>query len=333
MDGSIEVSSKLGEGSIFTIYLPATITITSKIEEETYQFPIIARPKKVMPVKETLNTDSPKPFILVVEDNHDFCKYLVSTLGEDYTLVFRHNGEKALEYLKKKQIPDLIITDWMMPNMDGMELVKELKSSDAYCQIPVLMLTSRNLTADKLKMLRIGIDDYLVKTIEPEILLSRIQELINKYQIHSGTLNSSIEMTQFEIEKYTKLNVEDQNWLMELEETIKPLIGDFDLNVDKLAKLNNIHSRKLYRKIKAVTGFTPMKYIQEIRLWEARRLLEINTYQSVKAVGLSVGYKDLGYFSKKFKERFGESPSTYLCLHQYSDQKIKDEEGILLSLD
>ncbi|MEM9719547.1 MAG: ATP-binding protein [Bacteroidota bacterium] len=303
LGGDIAVKNAVPEGAIFSITLP--VSPDEKPEGvELYSF----SPSQVVPFEfPELAASSNKgesAQLLIVEDNLDFCKFLELTLANEYHLAFAHEGEGALVYLKK-HTPGLILTDWMMPGWDGLKLVSYLKSHESFHHIPIVMLTARNLATDKIKALRAGIDDYITKPAESQEIRSRIAHII---RIHEERPASGVSESQ----AYEALSLSDQDWLMNIELLITPMLNDFDLNIEKIAEVGNLSSRQFNRKIKAMTGLSTKKYIQELRFWEARRMLETKEYDSVKAVSLSVGFKDPKGFSRRFRERFGVYPSDLL---------------------
>ena len=310
LNGKINITSTLGEGSSFSIQIPKANPESIPAQTELYSFP-----KNELPVSKPLNEQPQEEVIpvgdhiLIVEDNIDFCKLLKTILQNDYNLMFVHDGLEALEYLKNNT-PTLIITDWMMRGMDGLVLVESLKASEEFNHLPILMLTARSLASDKIKALRVGVDDYLIKPITDDVLKNRINHLIeskNQRQEFRASFVSTVSN-----QNGKELSQSEQNWLFEIEQIIFPLIQNFDLNLEQVAELGKTNITQLNRKIKLMTGFTAKKYIQELRYWEARRMLEAKEHESVKAVCLSVGFKDQKNFSRKFKERFGVYPSEYL---------------------
>ncbi len=308
LGGSIDVDSKVGKGSSFTICLPKTPCEKIPGNIELYEFPKNEIPSLSENSQELVSSNT-ETDLLIVEDNKDFCKYLEILLKEDYHLHFTHNGQQALSFLVENN-PTLIITDWMMPGTDGISFVEQLKASKKHRNIPVLMLTARSLTSDKIKALRIGVDDYLIKPFEEEVLKVRIRHLIDfKDRVEEYEKKSHFSSVLIDGQE---LSIEDQNWLINLEEIVMPSIGDFDLNLDKIVQLLGTNVKVLNRRIKNITGLTSKKYIQELRYWEARRMLETRAYDSVKAVCISVGFKDQKNFSRKFKGRFGVYPSSFL---------------------
>ena len=306
LDGTIEVDSTLGLGTTFTITFPKKPVLDSK--KSIHKFPQPAKFEEqvnTVPIPLVAPTPQSAATLLIVEDNYDYCKYLETILVSEYQLKFVHDGAEAIKCVEK-ELPDLIITDGMMPNMDGFTFVEQLKFS-GYSSVPILMLTARNLKIDKLKALRLGIDDYLTKPVETDNLKNSITKLL---QLKTEKPSNLIELTaeQFQLE----LSVTNQDWLMKLEKNLFPLIYSFDLKLEQIAELMNISSKQLNVRLKEITGLTAKKYIQEIRYWEARRMLETRTHDSVKAVSYSVGFKDTKNFSRRFKERFGKYPTEYM---------------------
>lgn len=309
LGGHIEAQSILGKGSQFVLKIPTNVN-GQLIEDASIQkFPIKEYTKESILTNQTNQDKS----ILIIEDNLDFCKYLSSILASRYQLTFFHNGYDALDYLKSES-PDLIITDWMLPEMNGLELVKRLKESLENKQIPILMLTARGMLTDQLKALREGIDDFLVKNFEEEILIQRVENLITPSSSNGLAKPSPLHNTDpsFSDRILKNISKQDQEWLLQFESSIMPRLQAFELNLDEIALMMNMSVTHLGRKMKSITGITPKKYIQEMRFWEARRMLELRLVDSVKAACLSVGFKDQSHFSKKFKDKFGSYPSDFL---------------------
>jgi YesN/AraC family two-component response regulator len=258
--------------------------------------------------------------ILVVEDNLDICQYLQTILKEEYNITFAHNGKEALTFLEKYQ-PNLIITDLMMPIMNGYELLERLKKDKRYRKIPIIALTARAEFSDKLKALKIGIDDYLLKPFEEKELKARIKNLLKNLEsrmdfreeiVLSNETKPSPSSPTINIFNENNLSKEDLQWLEKLQEETLKGISNFDFNVNYLSEAMFLSPSQLYRRIKAFTGFTPKGYMQQVRFHQARKLLEDKRYSTVKTVSYSVGFKDEKYFARQFKQRFGKNPSEYL---------------------
>ena len=197
--------------------------------------------------------------------------------------------------------------------MDGFQLLKILKSKDYFRTIPVIMLTARAESKDKMKALRIGVDDYLLKPFDEEELLVRIQNLL------ANAAQRQIENTFFsesrtnDIEENTiTIGEADSEWLETLETLILNNIGKFAITGDWIAQELYISRTQLFSKVKQLTGLTLQQYIKEIRLEKARTYLQNQTYSSVKEVVYAIGLKDPKTFTKNFKSRFGKLPSEFL---------------------
>lgn len=295
---------------MFTLELPRKQVETNTLwapEPDLVEF-IFAEPwpDEIM----SLPGEGKKPTLLIVEDNVELRDYIKQVLSLNYAIETASNGSEALEKLNREGVAgktDLIISDVMMPVMDGFELLEKLKSNDLLSGIPVVMLTARAALHDKLKALRIGVDDYMLKPFEEEELLARVGNLIKNYREREKT-----QLEAPEQEKYTGISGEDRSWLEGLEAYTQKNAGHFNLTAEMMADEMALSRTQLFRKIKQLTGLTPTQYVQEVRFSQARTLLENRTYSTVKSVAYEVGYKQVKHFSQQFKKRFGKSPSDYL---------------------
>jgi YesN/AraC family two-component response regulator len=194
----------------------------------------------------------------------------------------------------------------MMPVMDGLQLLEKLKSSDATRHIPVIMLTARADTRDKLKALRIGVDDYLLKPFDEEELLARIENLLKN---QAARLQAVADESVAHLEGVPRLSQPDREWLEGFEAYSRKHLSSDMLSVSALAQTFAMSESTLLRQLKRLTGLSPIQYLQEMRLDEARRLLENRSCDSIAKVASKVGYEDARSFSRSFKQRFGKSPS------------------------
>jgi signal transduction histidine kinase/DNA-binding response OmpR family regulator/ligand-binding sensor domain-containing protein len=311
LGGKIWVESQYGEGAQFYVEIPKTevLKTTSNSDYEMSQEPLLVASTPVKKVIDDVKNEN-KNTLLIVEDNASLQNYLKLILEEEYQIVTANNGAEALEVLEKTSV-NLIVSDIMMPIMDGYALLKELKENNQYRSIPVIMLTAKADKADKLNALRIGVDDYLLKPFDEDELLARISNLIeNNVSRQTEWQKISLEETSEETESeaiiFTKENSE---WLAKLEKTVFEQVGLPHFTTETLAQEMAISRRQLNRKIKEYTGLTPNKYIVEIRLQKARSLFEKSPGLTVKEVSYEVGFSKTEYFSKLFKARFGKNPS------------------------
>jgi signal transduction histidine kinase/DNA-binding response OmpR family regulator/ligand-binding sensor domain-containing protein len=317
MGGHLFAESTFGQGSCFMLDLPKKLVFS---EEITTDEALFTEEETVEMLPPTTIREGAK--ILVVEDHPDMQVFVQSILGEHYPVHAVDNGQAALDYLQSGAEIDLIVSDVMMPIMDGFQLLEELKESDDFRQIPVVMLTARAALDDKLKALRIGVDDYLTKPFVAEELLVRIQNLLKNYyarQEWQDTLEDQEELETVtvatqpkDIKAAAKISQEDLLWLEELEATCKDYCANNNYNISWLAAELAISERQLRRKIKELTGLTPQKYLTMVRLQLARTLIEERKYKSIAQVMYHVGFQKSSYFAKLFKEQFGRSPSDYM---------------------
>ncbi len=310
-EGRLWVESEVGKGSLFQVQIPKKLSRSragATEDAEMYTGPAIEDHRVAGKLSGQLK-------ILLVEDNEDLRSYLSYILGKRYELETKSNGAEALEYLELHQkLPDLIITDLMMPVMDGFQLLNRLRSTQRYSYIPVIMLTAKTNMRDKLAALRIGIDDYLVKPFLEEELVARVDNLLRNIRPQRQPESDLAEQDKAFTEHYGETlpkNQKDLEWLVQLEDVILQQLGDFNLTADMVARKMLMSRTQLFRKIKKLTGLTVNQYIQEMRFQEARKLLEDQKHRSVKSVALTVGFKHVKNFSQRFKDRFGRLPSSY----------------------
>ena len=321
MNGELKVESKLMEGSEFSFYFPKreVLTTLTNADAEEINHQLLYKEEIGLAGVELASESmqEPKATILIVEDNQSLRAYLVLILQDKYTVIKAENGQVALELLKKGLRPSLILTDVMMPVLNGYQLVNILKSDDELCSIPVIMLTARAEMQDKLKALRIGVDDYLTKPFEEEELLVRMNNLLQYAQKRSSD-NLVVEKVEVLLDRGPEtdltpvVSVSDMAWLAQLESRVKLHLNETDYSVERMADDMALSRTQLFRKLKNLTGHSPQQYLQEVRLQQALYLLETKQAQSVKAVCYAVGLLQVKHFSQLFHRRFGKLPSAYL---------------------
>lgn len=249
--------------------------------------------------------DSHAEHILLVEDNVEMRKFISGILSPYYQVSWAEDGAKGLEFLKETK-PDLIITDYLMPNMDGYEMALEIKKTDELAFIPIVFLTARAREQDKINVLNLGVDDYLYKPFSTDELLVRVKNLLfNKKHRAEYIEEQEIDSSEIVWKDFdSKLKQDIDRYI---QENIKS-----EITGDDLAKIARHSERSLYRKVKANTGLSLMLYVKEYRLRQARSLLENKELPTVSEVSYAVGFNYLSHFTKSYKERFGKQPSAYL---------------------
>ncbi|MDF1695387.1 MAG: response regulator [Saprospiraceae bacterium] len=301
MGGDLFVESELGKGSNFIFYLPLKkVKIESIVEDKNEVFEHTIPPTQDYVYR--IDTDQ-KSKILIVEDNPEMSDFLTKILADQYECDTAMDGQIALEKIKKGNF-NLIISDVMMPNMDGFELLKELKQLEKQKHIPVILLTARAMEEDKLNALRLGVDDYLTKPFSVPELIARTKNLIQNKAIRDEVA----QQPSLDSEPSVSLTFEQQQ-LKKAETIVFENIGNGQFKVDDLASQMNYSRRQLERIIKKRTGLTPGGLIREIRLQKARQLLESRQFATIAEVRYAVGFDNASHFSKIFQDRFGIKPS------------------------
>ncbi|MEO9894268.1 ATP-binding protein [Aurantibacter sp.] len=304
MNGTIKVKSTLGKGTEFSVRIPVTnnASTTSQVSHSLDStFPIIkTKSKKVSVNTETTNE---LPLVLIIEDNMDVAHYLKTCLGKTYNTIHAANGIDGIT-MAFESVPDIIISDVMMPGKDGFEVCKTLKNDERSDHIPIIILTAKATFEDKLKGLSIGADAYLAKPFNKEELFTRLDQLIlvRKKLINklgkggfSSLLNEELEHPQ------TK-------FLKHIIESIHNHLDDANFGATQLAKELSLSESQIYRKLKAITDKSTAIFIRSVRLEKAKELLQ-TTSKSVSEIAYAVGFNDTSWFSRAYKEEFGHPPS------------------------
>ncbi|WP_452223927.1 ATP-binding protein [Lacinutrix chionoecetis] len=301
MNGSIKVESKPNIGTTFTILLP--ITNTAEITTKTnIKSPVFKPLQKLSPnlIDETLNL----PIALIVEDNKDVASYINLCLQDTYQIINAYNGEDGIN-MAIEHIPDIIVSDIMMPKKNGFELCETLKQDIKTNHIPIILLTAKASQQDKISGLSIGADAYLTKPFNKEELLIRINQLIElrKTLQHKYKLDAN-----FSIPHSKAIDNVNDTFINNVIQSINKNIEDSNFNAFYLARAMHLSESQLYRKLKALTNTSTAVYIRKIRLLKAKELLQTTTL-SVSEIAYATGFNDPSWFSKAFKEEFNVAPS------------------------
>ncbi|MEO1257371.1 MAG: ATP-binding protein [Bacteroidota bacterium] len=323
LGGSVWAESELGNGSSFYFRFPKKIVTDGVEVESVAESKLQVVKTATLPVLNATisSAEQSKTSILIVEDNPELRAYLQSILAEKYRVVTAENGKMAWALLLNEKAPafDLIVSDLMMPVMDGFQLLEKVKAHATFRHLPFIMLTARADVRVKLRALRIGVDDYITKPFTEEELLVRMDNLLRNQQermlARSEHQNGPPvnEPSPVATKVLSALHTqEQQEWLEKLEQTVIAQLGNLQLTAEFLAQEMAISRRQLYRRMKELTGLSINDYINEVRYQQARQMLEERTVASVKAAAYSVGLKDVTYFSRQFRKRFGKAPSEYL---------------------
>ncbi len=252
-----------------------------------------------------LDEDKEKPLMVVVEDNIEVCKFIKSLFVENYRVKTAHNGKNGLQEIVKL-IPDIIISDIMMPEMDGIELCRLIKIDKRTCHIPIILLTARTEVTFKYEGLETGADDYVQKPFSAKYLSMKVKNLLKQRRLMQDHFyrNSIVKPEEL------ALTPTDEILINKAVQYIEKNINDPKLNVDNLSKelaLSRVH---FYRKIKSLTNLTAVEFIRNIRLKKAAQLLEGGSY-NIEEVKIMIGINDANYFRTSFKKQFGLNPKDY----------------------
>jgi DNA-binding response OmpR family regulator len=242
--------------------------------------------------------------ILIVEDNDDLLEFLTYTLKEDFEVFTANDGVKAWTIIQK-QMPDLVVSDVMMPNMDGFELCQLIKSTYETSHIPLILLTSLSGNTEQLHGLGLGADDYLTKPFDMSLLHQKIKSIIQNREAVKGKALKLIKGNNNEPILANKLN--DQ-FIKKMLEIVRANISNTEFGKDEFAASMNVSSSLLYKKIKSLTDQSPLDFIKTIRLDHALHLMQTHKY-SVTEVSELCGFASVGYFSTVFKKYYGKSPT------------------------
>ena len=307
-DGDLTVKSEPGKGSIFTVSIPVRDIEAPPETENTPSLPVRAGSVNDEGYNSDIASENSKPVIFIAEDNDDLRFYLKENLRKKYQIMEAANGSDALKKIRKT-VPDLIISDIMMPGLNGIELCKKVKNDKALSHIPFILLTAKYTEEQQIEGIEAGADDYITKPFNFQILVSKIDNSVkvrkNIRQLFKNKLN--IEPSEIEI---TSL---DEQFLQ------KAIAIDF--TVEELSREMGMSRTLLYKKILALTGKSPVEFIRILRLKRAALLLQ-KSQLNVSEITFRVGFKDPKYFRKHFLKEFGVLPSKYSVGKEKKDTEV-----------
>ncbi len=312
-EGTISVESQEGKGSVFTVALPVrhvaeTVADAAKRIEESE---VTA---ELSSVETELVFENDKPVLLVIDDNRDIQQLIRQLLGTDYNIITAGNGKDGVR-MAAKYTPDLVVCDVMMPVMDGLECCRRIKSEVSTSHIPVLMLTACSMDEQRIQGYDSGADAYLSKPFNADVLRSRCASLIaNRKRIkvlwQEETTVKVKEKTTAGDESRKELPKSDidNEFYNRFLTLFEAEMGNPDLSVDWIASKMGLERSQFYRKIKALTNYSPVELIRRLRLKKARTLLT-STDKSISEIGYEIGFSTPAYFTKCYREAYGETPS------------------------
>lgn len=252
-----------------------------------------------------------KESVLIVEDDADMMEYISETLQNNgYEVLLAKDGQEGFQ-LATKLVPNLVLSDLMMPVMDGLELTVKIKEDERTSHIPIILLTAKNELQSKLEGLKTGADDYLTKPFSSDELLIRIKNLIDQRKKLQRIFR---EKSNIQLEPLQPLSL-DERFLNRAKELVECNLSDYTFTVEKMADGMHLSRTQLLRKLKALTGLSPNDFIKNIRLARAAEMIR-NRMDTITQIGYSVGFNDQSYFTKCFKKEFGCTPTEYAVQSQ-----------------
>lgn len=328
--GDIHIEQDPEKGNTVTIFIPLgkehfDKAHTTFVEPKTNLVcdddikPVILAEEKTQQIEEEDNlaistsSNGAKPKLLIIEDHKDIRFYLKVLFGNDYTIFMAENGKIGLK-IAQKEIPDIILTDIMMPEMDGFEVTRLLKEDLKTCHIPIIMLTALAGDGNAVKGLDTGADDYILKPFNADILRSKVKRLVEnrrsikqaymKLMLASGVQDDSNK------QEVAEEGPKEDPFIKQIFEIVESNLQNPEFSVKRLAEMLNMSQPTLYRKVKMLTNYTIIELIRGVRLKNAAKLLRTKKY-SIQEVSEMVGYNDAPTFRKHFVEFYGTTPSTY----------------------
>lgn len=315
--GSINVESKPDQGSVFTVELllnkdhfnPGEVNfyVSDTITEE-----VDGAADNTNELTDEAENNTDLPVLLVVEDNKDLCSLLRLQLEDRYKVYTANNG---VEGLKKVNLyhPDIVVTDQMMPEMTGTEMLVQMRNDFQISHIPVIILTAKTDDEEKLKAISMGANAYITKPFNKEYLIARIEQLLSDRKVFRDKIwnQDKIEepVNNDTYENY--LQKKDIQFLEKIHQVIEENIDNSDFNIDSIADTLAISRSAFFKKLKSLTGLAPVDTIKEFRLNKSIELLQ-NTDMTVSEIAFAVGFKESGYYGKCFRKKYGQTPTEYM---------------------
>lgn len=311
-NGKIIVNSEQNKGTSFTVSLPVRNVANYNTSDQRIRPELITSLRDEHPGSARMakaQIKKIKPLILLVEDNDDFRFYLKDNLIQEFNVVEAGNGQEALDKLIELK-PDLIVSDVMMPYMDGIELSRRLKLSASLSGIPIILLTAIIDEDLQSECYKLGVNEYMTKPFTYEVLAARIKNLLAHNKPARKKAHGMMEVDPSPIE----IIPADERFLKQVLQVIEKNISNPDFTVEELSKELFMHRAGMYRKLLSLTGLPPLEFIRSIRLKRARQLLE-KSQMTISEIAYEVGFNNPKKFSQHFKEEFGTTPTNFIKQH------------------
>lgn len=317
--GNISLQSEVGKGSVFKVEVPVgkegykadqilenePLHDTLPATGQASHVPGEPAAKDTRKGRQAASNAAAQETVLIVEDNAELRNYMASLLEGQYTVFKAPDGAEALA-CARKMLPSLIISDLMMPRMDGIEFTASIKSDERTSHIPVILLTAKSGQESRIDGLKTGADDYLTKPFSVEELMVRVRNLID---LRKKLAERYRERIRVHVTSSEEMSLDDK-FLMKAKEIVEANMEDVLFSVEKMAEEMSLSRTQLLRKLKALTGLAPNDFIRDLRLQKAAEMIRRKA-DTITQIGYAVGFNDQSYFSKSFKKEFGETPTEY----------------------
>jgi len=304
MNGTIDVESTLGKGSTFTVQIPVTNNALKTVDAKITVEPPIKKTANISKTEPSfLDETSTLPLALIIEDNEDVAHYLKTCLKGKYQTMHASNGDMGIE-MAIEDIPDIIISDVMMPGKDGFEVCTTLKADERTDHIPIILLTAKVTTEDRLTGLSHGADAYLAKPFNEKELFIRLDQLV----LLRKKLVAKIQKDGLNNFLNKRAESPESKFLQKVKQFVNKDISNSDFGSSDLADKLHLSESQIYRKLKAITDKSTAVFIRSIRLQKAKELIE-TTDKTISEIAYETGFNDPSWFSRAFKEEFGIAPS------------------------
>ncbi|HEY0743015.1 MAG TPA: response regulator, partial [Chryseosolibacter sp.] len=298
--------SEVNKGSVFTVRLPVDPADAATRGEAGSLEQIQQNEMRTVSLENSISvTDEGKDCVLVVEDNAELRNYICSIIAGNYAVMTAQDGAEAFA-IAVNTIPTLILSDLMMPVMDGLALTNKLKTHQHTSHIPVILLTAKHDHTARLQGLTTGADDYMTKPFSREELLVRIGNLIQQRKLLAERFRERI-LVPATVTNDLSL---DDRFLNNIRQMVESNMSDPSFSVEELAAKASLQRNQLLRKLKGLTGLSPSDFIKDLRLKRAADMIRQRS-DTITQIGYAVGFNDQSYFSKCFKQRFGVTPKEY----------------------
>lgn len=325
LGGSLRLNTVLGKGSVFTVSVPVkapegvvvkTLDVKGTIPEEMLMSEVISPEEmddmycaeNVISTADNADSADQRQLVLIVEDNRDVREYISMQLKDRYRLAMARDGKEGLR-MATELVPDIIITDLMMPEMDGYELCQAVKQSAVLDHVPVIIVTAKTTQEDKLRGLQMGVDAYIYKPFNAEELAVSVGNLLEKHRLlRESYIQAAAEHKPDAAEA---LPAPDRAFLDRLDTVVYEMMAVSDISIDAVAEKLCMSTQQLRRKLNAVSGDTPAAYIRSLQMKKAKEMLDSNADMPINEVAMACGYYDTSHFTRAFKQAMGVTPTQY----------------------